>query len=231
MFFDPMYFFFLLPALILAGWAQIKVQTTYSKYSRVRAQSGLTGAQAAREILDDQGLHDVGIQEIPGSLTDHFDPRTRVLSLSSDVYNSRSVAALGIAAHEAGHAVQHAKGYAPVALRTALVPAVSLGSNLAWILFALGIFLQMAAMVYVAIACFSLAVLFALVTLPVEFNASRRALAMLKESGVMYNYEMPQAKAVLDAAAMTYVAGALMAILQLLYFLYRAGLLGRRSDD
>ena len=231
MFFDPVYLLFLLPALILAGWAQLKVQTTFSKYSRVRAQSGLTGAQAAREILDDQGLHDVGVEEVPGSLSDHYDPRTRTLSLSSDVYNSRSVAALGVAAHEVGHAVQHAKGYAPLALRSALVPAVGLGSNLAWILFVLGIFLQMAAMVYVAIGCFSLAVLFALVTLPVEFNASRRALAMLKESGAMYSYEMPQAKAVLGAAALTYVAAALMAILQLLYFLYRAGLLGRRSDD
>jgi hypothetical protein len=231
MFFDPMYLLFLLPALILAGWAQIKVQTTYSKYSRVRAQSGLTGAQAAREILDDQGLHDVAVQEVPGSLTDHYDPRTRTLSLSSDVYNSRSVAALGIAAHEAGHAVQHAKRYAPLALRSALVPAASLGSNLAWGLFILGMFLQMAAMVYVAIACFALAVLFSLVTLPVEFNASRRALAMLKESGVIYTYEVPQAKAVLNAAALTYVAAALMAIMQLLYFLFRSGLLGRRSDD
>ena len=231
MFFDPMYLLFLLPALILAGWAQIKVQTTYSKYSRVRAQSGLTGAQAAREILDDQGLHDVAVQEVPGSLTDHYDPRTRTLSLSSDVYNSRSVAALGIAAHEAGHAVQHAKRYAPLALRSALVPAASLGSNLAWGLFILGMFLQMEAMVYVAIACFALAVLFSLVTLPVEFNASRRALAMLKESGVIYTYEVPQAKAVLNAAALTYVAAALMAIMQLLYFLFRSGLLGRRSDD
>jgi Zn-dependent membrane protease YugP len=225
-----MYFLFVLPAVVLALWAQVKVQSAYSKYSRVRAQSGLSGAQAAREILDDQGLRDVPVQEVPGSLTDHYDPRTHTLNLSSDVYNGRSVAALGIAAHEAGHAVQHAQKYAPLSLRTMLVPAVNLGSNLAWILFLIGLAMS-PFLILIAIACFSLAVIFSLVTLPVEFNASKRGLAMLTESGVVYAYEAPQAKAVLNAAALTYVAAAFMAIMQLLYFLFRAGLLGRRSDD
>ncbi len=227
---DPLYYLFVLPGLLLALWAQLKVQRTFAKYSRVRAQSGITGAEAAREVLDDQGLREVAIQEVPGTLSDHYDPRTRTLNLSSDVYNSTSVAALGVAAHEAGHAVQHATGYAPLSLRTALVPAVNIGSNLAWILFILGIFMS-PMLILVAIACFSLAVIFALITLPVEFNASNRALAMLKTSGAVHTYELPQAKAVLNAAALTYVAAALMAIMQLVYILFRSGLLRGRSDD
>jgi Zn-dependent membrane protease YugP len=227
---DPMYYLFALPALILAFWAQAKVQSAYTKYSRVRAQSGLTGAEAAREVLNVSGLEDVAIEEVPGNLTDHYDPRTRTLNLSSGVFHGRSVAALGVAAHEAGHAVQHAQHYAPLALRSALVPAVGLGSNLAWIIFVLGMFMS-PILILVAIGCFTLAVIFALVTLPVEFNASRRALAMLTESGAIYTYEVPQAKAVLHAAALTYVAAVLMAIMTLLYALFRAGLLGRRSED
>lgn len=226
--FDPLYFLILI-SVVIAMVAQYKVKSTYSKYSRVRSDLGLTGAQAAQKILNMNGIYDVSIQHIAGDLTDNYNPRNKVLSLSDAVYNSTSIAAIGVAAHECGHAIQHDVGYAPLLIRNTIAPVVNIASSLSWIFIAAGLFFGMSpALIDVGIIMFSLAVLFELITLPVEFNASGRALTILSDSGMLYPDETAGAKKVLSAAAMTYVASALTAVLQLLRLIM---LFGRRSDD
>ena len=205
------------------------VKSTFSKYARVRSFSNMTGAQAAEKLLHRQGIYDVRIGHIAGDLTDHYDPRNKVLNLSDSTYQSTSVAAIGVAAHECGHAIQHAKGYAPLALRGALVPAANIGSSISWPLIILGIILGVnQTLITIGIFCFSLAVLFQIVTLPVEFDASRRALNLLEADGILQQGEVKQTRKVLTAAAMTYVAGTAGAILQLLRLILLFG--GRRDD-
>lgn len=226
--FDPLYFLILI-SVVIAMVAQYKVKSTYSKYSRVRSDMGLTGAQAAQKILNMNGIYDVSIQHIAGDLTDNYNPRNKVLSLSDAVYNSTSIAAIGVAAHECGHAIQHDVGYAPLLIRNTIAPVVNIASSLSWIFIAAGLFFGMSpTLIDVGIIMFSLAVLFELITLPVEFNASGRALTILSDSGMLYPDETAGAKKVLSAAAMTYVASALTAVLQLLRLIM---LFGRRSDD
>lgn len=203
--------------LLLCMAASFKVQSTYKKYAKVRAASGLTGAQAAERILHASGIYDVAIEQIGGNLTDHYDPRKKVLRLSDGVYNSNSVAAVGVAAHECGHAIQHQTGYAPLHLRSILVPLTNIGSHLAFPCILLGIIISsFRILVPIGILLFGLTVLFALITLPVEFNASRRAIRILDEQHMLYDEEVRGARKVLTAAAMTYVASAISAILQLL---------------
>jgi Zn-dependent membrane protease YugP len=217
----PFFFFdwtmiLLVPALILSIYAQYKVSSTFNRYSKVASGRGLTGAQAARRLLDSAGLRHVEIEMVGGRLSDHYDPRTKVLRLSQDVGGSASLAALGVAAHETGHAMQDATGYAPMRVRSGLVPVANLGSSLGIILFMIGLFMGGSSLlINLGIVLFSAAVLFTLVTLPVEFNASSRALGLLTNQGVLVSSEIDGAKKVLNAAALTYVAAALMAILQL----------------
>lgn len=211
--FDPTYWL-LIPGLILALYAQFKVSSTYEKWRHEPSVTGLTGAQVARRILDGNGCGDVRIEQVAGKLTDHYDPQGGVLRLSSEVYASRSIAALGVAAHEAGHAIQDAQDYGPMRVRAALVPIANIGSGAAMPLFLLGLVFSWQPLVKIGILCFSLAVLFYLVTLPVEFNASGRAVAVLS-SGYLPENEVRGVKAVLSAAALTYVAAALQAVLQL----------------
>lgn len=206
----------LVPALVLGIYAQAKVSSSFSRYSQVPSARGLTGAQGARLVLDSAGLFDVGIQVAGSRLSDHYDPRTRVLTLSPDVGNSNSLAALGVAAHEAGHALQHADGYAALRLRSALVPVANIGTNFGFILFFVGlIFYRNGILMNIGILLYSAAVLFTLVTLPVEFNASRRAMVQLENKSILVADELAGARKVLNAVALTYVAAALMAILQL----------------
>lgn len=235
MFLDPLYFVFMLPGLAFMLWAQRKVRGNYEKYSKVRNNAGVTGAQAARRVLDSQGLQDVTIEQVQGELSDHYDPRTRVLRLSSGVYGIPSIAAIGIAAHEAGHAIQHARAYAPMQWRTALVPAVNIGSNLGFMVIFLGIIIGIAQLAWVGVALFGLATVFALLTLPVEFDATRRAKAALVQvglvdSGVSGGEESKGVARVLDAAAWTYVAGFASSLLTLLYYVMMiSGMGGRRN--
>jgi len=206
----------LVPAIVLSLYAQYKVKTTFNKYSKVPSAQGLTGAQAARRLLDSAGLQDVQIEAASGRLSDHYDPRSRVLRLSKDVGGKNSLASLGVAAHEAGHALQHAQGYGPMRLRSALVPAASLGSNLGMILFIVGLFFgRNPSLMNLGIVLFSAAVFFTVVTLPVEINASQRAMKQLTSHGILVSQEAAGAQKVLNAAALTYVAAALMAILNL----------------
>ena len=228
-FFYDWTYILLIPALILSMWAQFRVSSTFSRFSKVRASSGMTATQMAEQLLHAEGVYDVSVERTRGNLTDHYDPKNMVLRLSDSTANSTSVAALGVAAHEAGHVLQHRDGYAPLMLRTAAVPVVNIGSNLSWPLFLVGIIVSWEPLVYAGIALFALAVLFALITLPVEFNASKRALAALETNGYLQpGEEMRGAKKVLSAAAMTYVASAFMAIMQLLRLLAIAG--SRRDD-
>lgn len=206
----------LAPALLLSIYAQIKVSSTYAKYSEVASGRGLAGAQGARLLLDSSGLRNVQIETVPGRLTDHYDPRTKTLRLSRDVAVSNSLAALGVAAHEAGHALQDAQGYAPLRVRSSLVPVANLGSTLGFILFFIGLFMGYNSVVMnLGILLFSAAVLFTIVTLPVEINASRLALGQLTNLGILAPQEIEGARKVLSAAALTYVASALMAVLNL----------------
>ncbi len=235
-YFDPIYLLFLAPGLLLSLWASWRVKAAFARYSQVRARSGLTGAEAARELLRRKGIRNVAVEEVGGFLSDHYDPFQRVLRLSPDVYHGVSLAALGVAAHEAGHAIQHATGYGPLKFRSVVVRPAMIGSNLGGILCAVGIGMQTMSgagtwMVWAGVVLFSVFVVFTLITLPVEFNASRRAVAALQEGGLITRAEIEPASAVLRAAAMTYVAAAITAILQLLYFLMRAGLLGGRRDE
>lgn len=215
MFFDSS-FIILLPALLLSFYAQMKINSTFNKYSKVISTKGYTGAQVARMLLDSNELYDVPIEIINGKLTDHYDPSKRVMRLSSDIFNGTSVAAIGVAAHETGHAIQHKNNYVPLNLRNSIVPVVNFSSSLSWILFFLGMIMGFSGLISIGILLFTAVVFFQIVTLPVEFNASRRALVILEEKGILYSDEIKGAKAVLQAAAMTYVAATLMAISQLL---------------
>ncbi|MGH2531301.1 MAG: zinc metallopeptidase [Thermomicrobiales bacterium] len=228
-FFDPMFLIFMIPGLLISLWAQSKVKGAYAQFSKVRNQSNLTGAQAAREVLNSQGLYDVPIEAIPGELSDHYDPRKRVLRLSQGVYGVPSVAAVGIAAHEAGHAIQHAKGYTPLQVRTAIVPAVNIGSNLGLIVLMAGFLIGIAGLAWVGVGLFALATVFALVTLPVEFNASSRAKQALSNLGLVDVTESKGVAKVLDAAAWTYIAGFLASVLTLLYYVMLVT--GMRRDE
>ncbi len=224
--FDYTYLIFCLPPLLLVLWAQYKVKSTFAQYSKVASDRGMTGRDAARLILDANGLYDVPVSRISGELTDHFDPRENVIRLSDTVCDVRSAAAVGVAAHEAGHAVQYAVGYGPMKLRSALVPVTNIGSRLSMPLVLLGILLSFETLAYVGVILFSATALFQLVTLPVEFDASRRALAALEGAG-MSAEGVKSAKKVLSAAALTYVAALLTAVGNLLRLL----VLVRRNDD
>ena len=220
----------LLPAVILSLYAQHKVKSTFNKYSRVAASRGLTGAEVAAQLLSASGIRDVKIQATPGQLTDHYDPRDKTVRLSEAVYNQRSLAAIGVAAHEVGHAIQHHQDYGPLAFRSGLFPVVNIGSQLSMPLLMLGLFMGYSGfglwMLYAGILLFSFVVLFQLVTLPVEFNASSRAIELLRQQNILSASEAQPAKQVLDAAALTYVASAVMALLNLLRFIMIAR--GRR---
>lgn len=218
MFFNPLYIIMMLPTIALMLWAQHKVKSTFSKYSEVPNQRRISGAETARFILDSKGLSDVPVEPVSGELTDHYDPRSRTLRLSTPVYGGRSVAALGIAAHEAGHALQHAEKYLPLQARGALVPVASLGSNFGLFIVIAGVLLQLTTLAWIGIAFFAAATVFALITLPVEFNASSRAMAELQTLGVVDRTEYDQNRKVLNAAAWTYIAGFAAAVVSLLYW-------------
>lgn len=222
-------YFLVIIAAVISLLASLKVQSTYQKYAKVRSMSGMTGAQAAERILHSQGIFDVRIEPIAGNLTDHYDPSSKVLRLSQSVYGNTSVAAIGVAAHECGHAVQHQVGYAPLNIRSALVPAANIGAQVSWPLILIGLLLggtTSSILIQLGILLFCLAVLFQLVTLPVELNASRRALVLLEENGILGTREVSDARKVLSAAAMTYVAAAAGSVLQLL----RLIMIARRND-
>ena len=223
-----LYILFSLPALLLGFWAQFKVKSAFDKYSKVRTFTGVSGAEVARRILDINGLNEVKVEMVSGFLSDHYDPRTRTLRLSQNVYQSNSVAAAGIAAHKSGHAIQHAQAYAPLQIRSAIVPTVQIGSWLGPIIFMAGLFLLGNTVAWIGLGLFAATAVFALVTLPVEFDASNRAKAILSTSGMVYNTEMEGVNRVLDAAALTYVAGAVQAISTVLYYLFL--LTGRQRD-
>ncbi len=225
-YFDPLYFIIVGPALLLSIIAQARVSSTFKRFSRVGASAGLSGAEAASRILQAHALPGVKIQRVGGFLADHYDPRSRVLRLSPGVYEGRSISSIGVAAHEAGHALQHAEGYVPLQIRSFLVPVTQIGSWLAWPLLLFGFLFSAFALVKLGIIFFAGAVLFQLVTLPVEFDASRRAVAILGERGILTAPELSGTRKVLNAAALTYVAAAAAAVLQLIYFLLRAGFLG-----
>ena len=227
-YFDPTYFLVLI-GFVLCMAASAKVNSTYSKFSRVRSMTGMTGAQAAERILYQAGIRDVRVEHVHGNLTDHYDPKAKVVRLSDSTYNSPSVAAVGVAAHECGHVLQHYEGYAPLRIRTALVPAANIGSKLGVPLIFLGMILGMnATLVNIGIWVFCLAVLFQLVTLPVEYNASHRAVQILDRQGILSGQEVGQCRQVLNAAALTYVAAAASSVLQLLRLVLLFG--GRRDD-
>lgn len=227
-YFDRTYILIII-GVIITMVASSKMNSTFRKYQRVRCHCGLTGSQAAERILRQAGIFDVSVERVRGELTDHYDPKNKVLRLSDSTYGSDSIAAIGVAAHECGHAIQHQQSYAPLTIRGALVPVVNLGSNLSWVFIMGGIFLGMnQTLINVGIVLFSLAVLFQLVTLPVEFNASSRALKILGNTGIMYGEEVDQTRKVLSAAALTYVAGAAAAILSLLRLILLFG--GRDRD-
>lgn len=229
-YFDPLYLIFALPAMLLAMFAQWKVSSSYSKYSQVRNTHNLTGEQVAAYLLRANGLN-LGVSGTPGQLSDHYDPRNKTLYLSTGVARTPSVAALGIVAHEVGHAVQDHQGYAPMRLRAFLVAPATIGPSVGYILFFVGIFLNFAGLAWLGILFFSASLLFALATLPVEFNASQRALAMLRSSALVGPGEVDAAKSVLTAAALTYVAAAAQSLSTLLYFVFvLLGMGGRRRD-
>ena len=214
--FDYTYLVFVLPALLIALVAQIKVKTTFRKYAKVMNARGLSGAEVAAKILSSNGVLDVAVQRVSGNLTDHFDPTARVIRLSQSVYDSHSVAAVGVAAQEAGHALQYAEDYFPIRLRAAIIPVTKVGSALSWPLIILGLVFSFGILVNIGIILFSVVTLFQLVTLPVEFNASRRALNILQQQGILAPEELGGARKVLTAAAMTYVAALLVSVMQLL---------------
>lgn len=224
-----LYILISLPALLLGLWAQLKIKSAFNKYSKVRTTTGLTGAEVARRMLDQNGLNSVRIEEISGNLSDHYDPRAKVLRLSQGVFRSNSVASAGVAAHESGHAVQDKEKYGPLKIRSLMVPSVKIGSWLGPIIFMVGLLFQADNLAWIGLLLFAATSVFALVTLPVEFNASNRAKAWLAESGVIYNSEMVGVNKVLDAAALTYVAGAIQSLSTILY--YGLLLTGRSSKD
>ncbi|HEY5653808.1 MAG TPA: zinc metallopeptidase [Pontiella sp.] len=230
MYFDPMYLFFMIPALILAGIASAKTKGTFNKYNKRAASSHMTGAQAARRMLDINGLNDVQIHRVRGFLSDHYNPMNRTLNLSPDVHDSQSLSAIGVACHEAGHALQHAQGYVPLKFRSAMVPITQFSSYGSYIFIMLGVFMQSMIMAKFGVALFSIGFLFALITLPVEWDASARAKRQMVTDGIVLPSEAQDAGKVLDAAFLTYVASAVSALLTLLYYMMRLGLLGGRDD-
>ena len=226
---DIYYFVLIIPAMLFALLAQVKVSSTFNRYSAQRTHTGMTGAQAAEAVLRACGVDGVRIERVAGNLTDHFDPRAGVIRLSQSVYDSPTVAAVGVAAHEAGHAAQYAEGYGPIRLRNAIIPVTQIGSSLAWPLLLIGLLFNYETLFFAGILFFMLAVVFQLVTLPVEFNASARAISVLGEGGYLTPDELPGAKKTLSAAAMTYVAALAVSIAQLLRLLLLFG--GNRRDD
>jgi uncharacterized protein len=237
MIFDPMYFILVGPFMLLSMWASMRVKSTFGRFAQVTTRSGLTGADVARRILQKNGIRDVDVEPVPGFLSDHYDPTSKKLRLSPDVFHGRSIAALGVAAHEVGHAIQHAEAYAWLGFRSILVKPASIGSNLGMWLFIIGLFMGGVGstlgtgIIWAGVVLFGCAVLFTLVTLPVEFDASRRALVALEGDRHLTSPELDGARSVLNAAAMTYVASAATALATLLYFLMRSGLLGGRRDE
>lgn len=230
-YFDPSYVLILI-GLMLSMAASAKVNSTYARYARVGARCGMTGAEAAKRLLNSQGIYDVTVRRVPGKLTDHYDPRNKTVNLSESVYGSTSIAAIGVAAHECGHAMQDAGGYVPLKFRGALVPVANLGAQISWPLILIGLLIPSGSssmLITLGILMFSLSVLFQLVTLPVEFNASSRAVNLLDRTGILAGQEVGQTRQVLSAAALTYVAAAAASILQLLRLLYLFG--GRRRND
>lgn len=228
--FDPTYFLVII-GLILSLLAQAKVKSSFSKYNRIRSVSGITGAEAAEKILRSEGLYDVTIERISGNLTDHYDPTAKVLRLSVSTYNSTSVAAIGVAAHECGHAIQHSREYAPLGIRNAIVPVANFGASISWWLILIGLLISgdsPSILITLGIIAFAAAVAFHIITLPVEFNASNRAIRILKDKGILVGEEISGARNVLNAAALTYLAAAAASILQLLRLILLFG--GRRDD-
>jgi Zn-dependent membrane protease YugP len=230
MIFDPMYFLFIAPAFIFSLWASWRTKANFKTYSKVPVSSGMSGAEAAARLLEGAGIRDVSIGRSRGMLSDHYNPINKTLALSDGVYDSRSLAAVGIAAHEAGHAIQHAKHYGPLKLRSMLVPTAGIGSNLGYIIMLIGLFMASQNMVLIGAVLFSAVLLFQLVTLPVEFDASNRAKALVVQQGIVGTNERRGMDKVLNAAAMTYVAAVASSLATLLYFLVRSGLLGGRRD-
>ena len=231
-FFDPMYLCFMIPALALMGFASWYVRHSYNKWSQVRATSGLTGHQAAQRLISTGNLYGVQVQGTAGQLSDHYDPRNKTLFLSEGVAHSPSVAAVAISAHELGHALQDAEDYFPMRVRSMLVPAVNIGSNLGWILIMIGLVLQQINIAWIGVAVFAAGALFALATLPVEFNASARAKQLLFQTGIIQTEEEQRGvNQVLNAAALTYVAGLVTAVMQLLYYVFLVGGMGGRRRD
>ena len=226
---DMYYIVLVVPCILLAMWAQFQVKSTFNRYAQVRNQHGITGAQAAAAVLQQNGVRDVRIERVGGNLTDHYDPRDNVIRLSDSVYSSCSVASVGVAAHEAGHAVQYATGYGPIRLRAVIIPVTQLGSTAAFPLLLLGLFLNAKIFVTIGILAFALSTVFQLVTLPVEINASRRGLAAIENGGLLTEDEYPMAKKTLTAAAMTYVAALATSLAQLLRLLLLFG--GRNRND
>ena len=232
LFFDPMYLCFMIPAIALMGFASWYVRHAYNKWSQVRATSGLTGHQAAQRLISTGNLYGVQVQGTAGQLSDHYDPRNKTLFLSEGVAHSPSVAAVAISAHELGHALQDAEDYFPMRIRSMLVPAVNIGSNLGWILIMIGLVLRMTELAWIGVLVFSAGALFALATLPVEFNASARAKELLYQTGIIQTEEERRGvNQVLNAAALTYVAGLITAVLQLLYYVLLVGGMGGRRRD
>lgn len=233
MFFDPVYWVILGVGALLSFLASARVKSTFAKYSKLTTRAGLTGADVARRILQDHNIHDVTVEPVAGTLSDHYDPRTKTLRLSEPVYHEQSMAALGVAAHEVGHAIQHAEAYAPLTLRSKWVPVANVGSGLSIFVIIAAVFMGGAAtamgstVAWIGIAMFATTTVFTLITLPVEFDASKRALATLHHGGYMTLDEIDGAKKVLDAAAMTYVAAFVTSLLTLLYWVWRLGLMGR----
>jgi uncharacterized protein len=230
LFFDPMYLVFAIPGLLLALYASFVTKSTFTRYSAVPSRRGMSGAEAARQMLSSESVNNVAIEEAGGFLSDHYDPLSRTLRLSPSVYRSNSLAAIGVACHEAGHALQHAAGFAPLHVRTALVPATNISSWLSYIVIMLGFVLHSQQFVLLGAIIFSAAVIFSIVTLPVEWDASRRAKALMVRAGVVSEAEAVDAGKVLNAAFLTYVAAAVSSLLTLVYYLMRAGVFGRSND-
>ena len=230
MFFDPLYLAFMLPGLALSIWASFRTKSAFKKYSKVPSAAGFSGAQAAQMLLDSAGIGGVRVVRTHGFLSDHYNPTNKTLALSEEVYDSASLAAIGVATHEAGHAIQHDRHYAPLWARSVLVPTASIGSSIGYIMMAIGLFMASQNMVLIGAVLFSAVLLFQIVTLPVEFDATRRAKELVVAQGIISPHEREGVDRVLNAAAMTYVAAAVSTLFTLLYFLLRAGLLGG-SDD
>jgi len=230
LFIDPVYIIMLLPAILLAGFASLRVKSTFKKYSQVAAYSGLSGAQAAERMMQSNGIYDVRVELSRGFLSDHYDPSKKVLRLSPQVFSSNSLAAIGVACHEAGHALQHAGSYAPLMLRTTLVPVTNFSSSLSFYVFLAGMLFRFPALMYVGCALFAVAFVFSVVTLPVEWDASARAKQYIVSSGIVSPGQEDASGKVLNAAFLTYVAAAVSSLLTLLYYLMRSGLLGGNDD-